>query len=338
MAWDNPVVAGEVLAIPGIQSPNFQMSPLVGWAILISGAAYFANLTLSGTFMGTNYEINSSGAFFYSGTPALGNLIASIANANGTDLQGNAYLQGIASYRNPSPGSFYCCVNNQAFTAYYFSNAACGPWAFQAAIRGDFTAGVLTFQASTNIETQVPLALDNLSAPATPTGAAWLYGGSGHENTCTDGNNYNTGRLTLATTGTQTISATTPGVAVTGLSATVAGQQYRITGRIAYTENQAAGTPSFYFTAPAAASVLVSAFTMTRGSASATPQTAAVTGFGAGNAFSGPVMTGVQKVMYIEAVFTAGGSGGFALNAFTSAAADTFTLQPGSFLDLMPVT
>lgn len=47
---------------------------------------------------GLEFEINSGGAFFYGGTPALGSLILSIANSDGTDRYGNAYLQGITNY------------------------------------------------------------------------------------------------------------------------------------------------------------------------------------------------------------------------------------------------
>jgi hypothetical protein len=81
------------LIISQLQSPNFELSPLTGWAVLKNGQAYFADVTVSGSFMGTSFEINSAGAFFYSGTPALGNLVASIASANGTDPYGNAYFQ-----------------------------------------------------------------------------------------------------------------------------------------------------------------------------------------------------------------------------------------------------
>lgn len=57
--------------------------------------------TISGvTFNGTNFIINSSGTFFYSGTPASGNLLVSIAPAAGTDGFGNAYVQGFGSYAN----------------------------------------------------------------------------------------------------------------------------------------------------------------------------------------------------------------------------------------------
>ena len=50
-----------------------------------------------GVFDGTNFVINSAGQFFYSGTPAAGNLIASIAAASGTDAYGNPYIGGLGS-------------------------------------------------------------------------------------------------------------------------------------------------------------------------------------------------------------------------------------------------
>jgi hypothetical protein len=56
--------------------------------------------TITGaTFQGTNWVENSLGSFMYSGTPATGNLIASIAPAAGSnDGHGNAFLAGIVSY------------------------------------------------------------------------------------------------------------------------------------------------------------------------------------------------------------------------------------------------
>jgi hypothetical protein len=94
----NPVVGGAVLRRSAIQSPNFVQSPLTGWAVNADGTAYFASVTVSGEFDGTDFVINSSGAFFYSGTPASGNLLISIAPATGTDSHGNAYLDGVAIY------------------------------------------------------------------------------------------------------------------------------------------------------------------------------------------------------------------------------------------------
>lgn len=95
----NPVVGGVGALIRAfIRSPNF-VAGVSGWTINKDGSAEFNNLTVRGTFAGTNFIINSSGAFFYSGTPANGNLILSIAPASGTDAFGNAYLAGFTAYQ-----------------------------------------------------------------------------------------------------------------------------------------------------------------------------------------------------------------------------------------------
>jgi hypothetical protein len=100
----DPVVGGTILRIPAIQSPNFSMAGQTGWAIEQNGNAYFFNITAQGTITGSVFEgndfiINSSGAFFYTGTPANGNLFLSIASADGTDDFSNAYQgPGVAIY------------------------------------------------------------------------------------------------------------------------------------------------------------------------------------------------------------------------------------------------
>jgi hypothetical protein len=77
-----------------IKSPNY-VPGVSGWSINKSGSAEFNNLTIRGTFYGTNFIINSNGIFFYSGTPANGNLILSLAGVAGTDTFGNVYPQGL---------------------------------------------------------------------------------------------------------------------------------------------------------------------------------------------------------------------------------------------------
>lgn len=93
MSFQDPIVGGTVLRIPAIQSPNY--SPGVsGWAIFQNGNAEFDNVTIRGEFAGTDFVIDNAGIFFYSGTPATGNLLISIASASGTDGFGNTYPQG----------------------------------------------------------------------------------------------------------------------------------------------------------------------------------------------------------------------------------------------------
>lgn len=83
------------LVITSVQSPNFSTG-VSGWQISKSGSAEFNNLTVRGTFDGQNFIINGQGAFFYSGTPALGNLVASVAPAAGVDPFGNAFSAGMS--------------------------------------------------------------------------------------------------------------------------------------------------------------------------------------------------------------------------------------------------
>lgn len=85
------------LAIPSVFSPGF-IAGVIGWIIRKDGSAEFNNLVIRGTFFGLDFEINVNGIFFYSGVPALGNLIISVARAAGADEFGNAYSQGIVVY------------------------------------------------------------------------------------------------------------------------------------------------------------------------------------------------------------------------------------------------
>lgn len=55
-------------------------------------------------------EGENDGLFVYNGAPALGNLIASIASAAGTDESGNAYLEGITTYF-AAGGSTFDAIN-----------------------------------------------------------------------------------------------------------------------------------------------------------------------------------------------------------------------------------
>lgn len=85
------------LAIPSVQSPNF-ITGVQGWQIAKDGSAEFNNLTIRGTFMGTDYIINSTGLFFYSPSEALGNLVLSISPAGGTGPFGETVQAGNVTY------------------------------------------------------------------------------------------------------------------------------------------------------------------------------------------------------------------------------------------------
>lgn len=61
----------------------------------ITGSTITGGTITGGTFLGTDFIINDKGIFFYSGTPAAGNLIGSIANTSGSDTFGNAFPLGM---------------------------------------------------------------------------------------------------------------------------------------------------------------------------------------------------------------------------------------------------
>jgi hypothetical protein len=139
------------LRIPQIQSPNFVHNSL-GWTINQDGSAEFNNLSIRGTFNGTDFVINSLGAFFYSGTPASGNLIASIVNQAGSnDGVGNAYQAGFTTYAT-GPTSWVSIfagqVSFQAPTSLangIISDSGQGSMGFQSSLSatvGDITAAM----------------------------------------------------------------------------------------------------------------------------------------------------------------------------------------------------
>lgn len=91
MGFKNMITAGVTLIREAIQSQNFA-SGSAGWQIKADGNAEFNNVVIrGGTVVGGT-------ALYYNGTPALGNLIMSIAAAAGTDTYGNAYVAGVGVY------------------------------------------------------------------------------------------------------------------------------------------------------------------------------------------------------------------------------------------------
>jgi hypothetical protein len=100
LAASSPGASNSILAGQGtlirqmIQSPNYIIG-VSGWTINKDGSAEFNNLTIRGTFAGTDFVVDSSGIFFYNGTPAAGNLILALTNVGGSDSFGNTFIQGV---------------------------------------------------------------------------------------------------------------------------------------------------------------------------------------------------------------------------------------------------
>lgn len=91
MPFSNPIVGGTILIRPAIQSPDYDAG-VAGWSINKDGSAEFNDVTIRGS-VGIGGE-----AFYYSPTPGLGNLVASVSASNGVDPFGNPYLGGVVAY------------------------------------------------------------------------------------------------------------------------------------------------------------------------------------------------------------------------------------------------
>lgn len=102
--FENPTVAGTVLIREDIESQNF-VAGVSGWEIRADGSAEFNDIVIR------DGEVVGGIELYYDGTPAAGNLIASISAVAGVDPYGNGFAAGISTYyRGPSP-SFVTLVN-----------------------------------------------------------------------------------------------------------------------------------------------------------------------------------------------------------------------------------
>jgi hypothetical protein len=98
--------AGDVIQAGTITATQIAANTITATQIaagtILAGAVNGTTITGAtingGTFNGTNWVENATGMFLYNGTPAAGNLVASIAPASGTDSHGNAYVEGVAIY------------------------------------------------------------------------------------------------------------------------------------------------------------------------------------------------------------------------------------------------
>ena len=135
MSFTNSVVGGQgALVRPAIKSPNF-VPGISGWTINKDGTAQFTGITLLGGLQ-----------LIYSSPPGPGKLLQSSSAAAGTDVFGNAYLQGLTSYFNTGAGFTADNVNGGQIR-FYAATTEAGPWTEQAVISG-FGAPALPGQTS----------------------------------------------------------------------------------------------------------------------------------------------------------------------------------------------
>lgn len=98
--FGNPIIGGGgALVYPSIHSPNY-VAGGTGWTINKDGTAQLAELVLI-------VLPGSAAGLVYSGPPAAGNLVASISAAAGTDMYGNAYLDGFCVYKGTAAAQIH---------------------------------------------------------------------------------------------------------------------------------------------------------------------------------------------------------------------------------------
>jgi hypothetical protein len=119
----------------GIIANNAITEPLLAAGIVVAGIIDGTTVnaaTFNGsTFNGSEWIQNSNGSFYYNGTPAAGNLSASISPFIGDDGFGNYVLPGFTNYINQGGGG-YVAANIVAGTQTYYYGAnmvsVTNPW------------------------------------------------------------------------------------------------------------------------------------------------------------------------------------------------------------------
>lgn len=183
--------------------------------IVLAGAVDGTTIT-GAVFEGTNFIENQDGLFFYDGTPAAGNLIASIAPASGSDSFGNGYVAGIAAYN----GGLTVQLSDGTLQLYPFTGTPHTSGQVFAGSTGHLTFNSPT-ETSTDSESQMVLASKAAIGSGVPSGSQQIID-------AIDGNAYNTQISTQAlTSDTGTLTGLT-----TVFSQAVGPRTYRIHGQL----------------------------------------------------------------------------------------------------------
>ena len=317
------------LVLNSIFSPNF-VHGVSGWSINKDGSAEFNNLFVRGTFSGTNYVINSSGEFFYSSTPAAGNLIISSAPSSGTDAFGNSYLAGDTVYF--IMGSTYFALNLfGALTFFSGPLSEAGPWT---------SIGGLTPDASSNVQLNANNnALIRAGIGLAHAAILTVISGSGVSVTdARDQNVYGVERLILTKSANQTITNTTAAVTwdVGPSSIPVAANvEYRIRGLIRAVQGTVAIADNFQFTLSSA--ITNSSIANFAGIIGGTQMNAPSVVNANANISLG-FAANSQYILFFEGTFEVSAAGTITLNCQAGTAGDTFAVQAGSVMEIAPTT
>lgn len=183
--FSHPVAGGSGnMILKTFQSPTY-VAGVSGWQITQDGDAEFNNVEARGQFYGTEFFMNDQGAFFYSGTPGPGNLIASITSSAGTDPYGNPFNAGFNLYNGTALAAL---VNNGSVPTLWFVPAglvhlSINPQMFSFSVNsGDEDEQVVLVLTSGKESGNADAAMQLYSQSADGTVApqvVWDFGGSG---------------------------------------------------------------------------------------------------------------------------------------------------------------
>jgi uncharacterized phage protein gp47/JayE len=361
-------VTAELIAANTITAEQIAAGIVI--AGIIDGTFVDAATFTGSVFQGTDFVINPAGSFFYSGIPASGNLIASIAAAPGIDAEGNVYAQGLwvwgsgnssagllvsdgdAIMALTAGGRTHATLNGQIFGTVTNAgdvNEYAGLIMTSGKEGGDDAAIQLFSESADNTVpakivfefggtvfsqiTKTGIVLPGGGTPAAVSGSASVYATSAGTLQVVDGVDeqaYSTQRRSLVSTSAQPVTSTTFGSV---FSSTVGARTYRIHGKIYAVASQNGGDIGLQWTGPGSPQGLID-FIAAEGSS-----TWSAGGKAAGNAatFGITMVSGNVYVIDIDGAASFASGGTFAIQAACVTSGDGFDVGAYSFLDLLPV-
>lgn len=256
----------------------------------------------------------TGGIFIYSGTPALGNLVSSdVGTSSGFDTFGNEFLgPGLTSYLHLG-GIIIAAQYAGSGIGFSFATSPGGPY--------NITGGLNT---------------DNFG-----NGNISVSGQTFKFVSLADLNTYDIGRLSQVTNTSQTINSTSfTAIAPSSgpaLSGGVAIGTYDLDVYLLYTAALSAGTPEFRISGTATATGNITGIASVTGVTAGSVLVPSVSSYGTTINGPSPMVATDTYFMWLTGSVTVTVAGTLQVQAATSAAVDTFTVNPGSRLRLYPV-
>jgi hypothetical protein len=308
------------------------------------------------------------GIFVYNGTPGVGNLIASIAPANGTDQFGNAYYgPGFVAYAGQGANDLVAFMKAGVLRLSTNSLINTGQ---AASIASDVTGQNLVLQSGStgidgtaiqqtltqiimqsqgissdplvniigNLIVQGVLELPNQSTPLGNAGQAWVYATSGHgKYVAPNGVGFNTGRNTQPSSAP--LNLTTSFQNIPGIGVNIEnGITYHYRAQVLINNPGTVGQGAIGVQVAAGPTVGTGRFTAREIASNGTvwEDYAAITS--ALNSANAPGANTNNRVWDIDAIFTCTGSGFFTFQMKQLATAACNTVQNGTYGELFPIS